>query len=402
MAVVRAFPAVRYDVDRVGDLRDVIAPPYDVISPAQQEALYARHPANVIRLILGRETNRAEAAAATLADWLRRGILRQDPTPAIYRYAQTFTLAEGRRHTREGVLCRLRVEDFSSGIVRPHERTLPGPKADRLAVLRATGAHLSPIFALYSRPGERLADLLGAGAAPDVDLIEANGERSRLWRIADAAAIARFEAAIAPETLFIADGHHRYETALAYAKERDHAGASSYVLAYLSNMEEDLVILPTHRLVRPPMRLAADALVAGVAEMFHTEPLPEGPRPSGVIDLVLPGRGLRLRPKPEARACLQYLAPTLRGLDVALLHGAILEPLLGVDGPALEFTHEDAEAIAAVASGRAAAAFLLNPPSIGEVRTVCLAGELMPEKSTYFYPKLASGFVFDLVGPPWM
>ncbi len=406
MAKVRPFPAVRYDPSRVGDLGAVIAPPYDVISPAEQEALYARSPWNVVRLILGREPDRAAEARRTLEAWMASGVLRRDPGPAIYRYTQTFTAPGGVRRCRDGVLCRLRLEPFSSGVVRPHERTLAGPKADRLAVLRATGAHLSPIFGLYARPGERVAQVLGAAAlgAPDVAITDDAGHEHRLWRIADAAAVARFTAALAEETVIIADGHHRYETALAYRDEQRGAGATAYVLAFLANMEEDgLVILPTHRLVRGPLGLDAAALEAGLRRFGRVEPLVAGaPRPAGAIDVVLPDRRLRVYPGAAARAALAPLPPAVRALDVAVLHGAILGPLLGVGVDALAFTHDDAEAVAAVETGRAAAAFLLNPPSLAAVRAVCLAGELMPEKSTYFYPKLASGLVFDLVGPPWI
>jgi uncharacterized protein (DUF1015 family) len=208
---------------------------------------------------------------------------------------------------------------------------------------------------------------------------------------------------LAPKTIIIADGHHRYETALAYRDERPGSEAARWVLACLANMEEEgVVILPTHRLVRGPLRVAPDALVRGVAEWFEAAPLPAGrPRGAGEIDLVLPGERVRLRPRAAAAARLTHLPPVVRALDVAVLHGVILEPLLGLHAEDLEFTHDDAEALAAVEAGRAAAAFLLNPPTMAEVRRVCLAGELMPEKSTYFYPKIASGLVFQLVGPPW-
>ena len=403
MAVIAPLPALRYDRARVGDLRAVIAPPYDVISPAQQEALYARSPWNVVRLILARDPDRAAASARTLREWVAGGVLRRDGSPALYRYAQTFALPDGAVRTREGVICRLRLEDFSSGIVRPHERTLPGPKKDRLAVMRATGAHLSPIFGLYAAPGTRLADVLGPAAAPDVDVTEEGGERHRLWRITDAAAIARLQAALAPETIVIADGHHRYETALAYRDELGGAGSSGSVLAFLCSMDDPgLVVLPTHRLVRGPLSCPADALVERLGERFAVAPLPSAPRAGGEIDLLLPDRRLRLRAGPEAHAALAHLPAAVRGLDLSLLHGAILGPILGVEVDALAFTHDDAEAAAAVERGEAAAAFCLNAPTLAAVRAVCMAGELMPEKSTYFYPKLASGLVFDLVGPPWI
>jgi uncharacterized protein (DUF1015 family) len=208
-------------------------------------------------------------------------------------------------------------------------------------------------------------------------------------------------AALAPETIFIADGHHRYETALAYRAERGADGPRA-ILAFISNMEEEgLLVLPTHRLLRVPLAMPPAALEARLRESFAVEPLVPGtPRPAGAIDVVLPDRRLRLRAREAATACLAHLPASVRRLDVALLHGAILEPILGAGSRDFAFTHDDAEAVEAVVEGRSTAAFLLNPPTVAEVRAVCLAGELMPEKSTYFYPKLASGLVFDLVGEP--
>ena len=402
MAVVRAVHALRYDVARVGDLSRVIAPPYDVITPEEQEVLYAESPYNVIRLILPREAARAEAASRTLREWVAGGILVREPVPAVFLYAQTFTLPDGSTRTREGVLLILGLEEFSLGVFLPHEKTLPGPKADRLAIIRATGANLSPIFGLYARRGERARDVLGVSGPPLVEAADASGGH-RLWRVTDAAAIARFAASLADERVIIADGHHRYETALAYRDEQRTQSAAT-ILAYVANLDEEgVVILPTHRVLRGPLRMDAATLAARLADCFTIERLPPGrPRVVGEIDCVLPDRRLRLRARPAADTCLARLPPAIRGLDVSLLHGAILGPLLAVDAEALEFTHDDEEAIDAVTTGHAAAAFLLNPPSLAAVRTVCLAGELMPEKSTYFYPKLATGLVFQPVGPPWV
>ena len=406
MAVVRPLMGVRYDAARVGDVGRVVAPPYDVISPAQQEALHDASPYNVVRLILSRDADRAATAAATLRQWLDAGVLRRDPEPGVYVYVQSFRLPDGSTRRREGVICRLGLEEFASGVVRPHERTFPGPKADRLALLRATGANLSAIFGLYAAPGASLATWLGpvTDAPPIVDIVRPDGDADRLWRVTDPAAITRLMAGIQSQTVFIADGHHRYETALAYWKERGRPAEASSVLAFLANMDQDgLVILPTHRLVRGPLALAADALARRLAERFVVEPLPPGrARVAGEIDCVLPDRRLRLRARPNVGELLAQVPAAVRGLDLSVLHGAILEPLLGVRPDQLAFTHDDDEALAAVAGGQAAAAFLLNAPSLAEVRAVCLAGELMPEKSTYFYPKLLSGLVIDLVGPPWV
>ena len=402
MAVVSPFAGLRYDPARVGAMAAVVAPPYDVISPAEQEALYARSPFNAVRLVLPRESDRAAAAARTLREWIEAQVLVADAEPALYVYSQRFALADGRTLVRDGVICRLRLEDFASGVVRPHERTFPGPKADRLALMRATGAYLSPIFGLYARPGESVRNLLGPLGTPAIDLTDPTGCGHALWRLTDAAAIERFRQALAPETIYIADGHHRYETGLAYRNELGGAGASAWIMACLVNMEEDgLVILPTHRLLRAPRRLDAAALAAALEGAFATTPLGEvAHRPAGTIDVVLPEQRLRLRPTAGVAPRLAHLPAVVRSLDVAVLRDGLLAPL-GIRADELAFTHDDGEAMAAVAGGAATAAFLVSPPTMDSVRAVCLAGEVMPEKSTYFHPKLADGLVMDLVGPPW-
>jgi uncharacterized protein (DUF1015 family) len=326
------------------------------------------------------------------------GLLVRDPEPAVYLYSQRFSLPDGTTRRRDGVICRLRLEDFASGVVRPHERTLPGPKADRLKILRATGANLGPIFGLYDRPNEPVRTLLGDVGAPVVDV---DGWH-QLWRVTDPATIARFTAALADQTIIIADGHHRYETALAYRDTQPGNEATAYVMTYLANMEEEgVVILPTHRLVRGP--LDDVGLERRLRELFDAEP-PDRTRrrAAGEIDAVLPGRVLRLRPRPAALEWLADLPAVIRELDVALFDAAILGPVLGREPGALDFTHDDDDAVDAVTARRAGAAFLLTPPTLAQVRAVCLAGEVMPEKSTYFYPKLATGLVFSLVGPPWV
>ncbi|TMB47831.1 MAG: DUF1015 domain-containing protein, partial [Deltaproteobacteria bacterium] len=274
MAVVRPLAGLRYDPARAGDVGQLLAPPYDVITAAEQAELYARSPYNVIRLILPREAERGAAAARALREWIAAGILAPDPEPALYLYTQQFSLPDGSTRRRDGLLCRLRLEDFSSGVVRPHERTLPGPKADRLALLRATGANLSAIFGLYARPGEPVRELL-AGAELGAPLVDVSGWH-QLWRVTDASAIARAEAALTDQTIIIADGHHRYETALAYRDEQPGNEAATYILAYLANMEEEgVVILPTHRLVRRPLGFGAAALAARLGESFAVEPADE-------------------------------------------------------------------------------------------------------------------------------
>lgn len=402
MAVVAPFAGLRYDAAKVGDIGTVLAPPYDVISTEQQAALYDRSPWNAVRLILARGAERAASAAETLRAWVKESVLRPDHEPALYLYSQTFRLPDGTERRRDGVICRLRLEDFSTGVVRPHERTFPGPKQDRLALMRATGAYLSPIFGLYARPRECVRDLIGDASAPVIDATGAGGGRHQLWRVTDPARVTRVQAALAAETIFIADGHHRYETGLAYRDECRGAGDTAWIMACLVNMEEEgLVVLPTHRLVAPERAIDAATIATGLGGRFDVETLaPSAARPDGVIDVVLPRRALRLRPAAGAARAVASQPEAVRDLAVTLLREAVFAPLQ-ITSTDLAFTHDDAEAAEAVASGQASAAFLMNPPSMAAIRRVCLSGEVMPEKSTYFFPKLADGLVFDLVGPPW-
>ncbi|MGH8007135.1 MAG: DUF1015 domain-containing protein, partial [Candidatus Binatia bacterium] len=259
MALIRPFRGVRYNPAVVGDLQQVVSPPYDVISPEQQTLLHLRSPYNAVRLDLNRDTERYASAAKTFYGWLDQGVLLQDQEPALYYHTQVFGLKDGSTRTRAGVLAALRLEEFSSGRIRPHERTFEQAKSDRLALLRSCQAHLSPIFCLYDRPNWSLAQAL-APALTAPTLVTVRDDQDvihRLWRVTDPALIAEVAAGLASESLIIADGHHRYETALRYCNERVVHERSAgeelfhYILAYLTNTQEDgLVILPTHRLVR--------------------------------------------------------------------------------------------------------------------------------------------------------
>jgi uncharacterized protein (DUF1015 family) len=412
VAEIRPLRGLRYDPGRFPDLTAVVAPPYDVITPAHAETLHARSPYNVVRLILNREPDRYRSAAATLREWRARGILVEDAAPGLCFYSQTFEVPGLGRRRRDGVIGALRLETFASGRVRPHERTFAAPKTDRLALLRACGANLSPIFGLVSLPGvtlrERLAGALGG--PPAVDLTDDLGVRHQVWRVDDAALVAACAGLVRDETVVIADGHHRYETALAYRDEmrRTHPGAGpdapfEFILAYLANLEEPgVVILPTHRIVRSGTAAAVREVIGGLAHAFAAtihppaaraaflDELREGP---GLIGCVLPGELVVLRFRGDADRLLAARSPATRRLDVALLHDLVLARLEPAATADLAYTHDEAEAIAAVVRG-GAAAFLLHPPTVQEVRAVCLAGDFMPEKSTYFYPKLLDGLVF--------
>jgi uncharacterized protein (DUF1015 family) len=420
MIEFRPFRALHYDPAVAGPLADVIAPPYDVIDAAELERLYARSPLNVVRLILNTSADRYAAAAAELKDWRARGVLKQDAEPALYWYVQDFALPDGSRHQRGGLLAAVRLQPFSNGNILPHERTFPSAKADRLKLMRACRANLSPIFGVYPDRAAAAAPARARAAAapPWIDVSE-GGQRHRVWRVPDAAAIAQITAALGDTKLFIADGHHRYETALTYRDERHAAGDTdrdaphNFLLMYLCSMDDPgLVVLPTHRLWRGAF---GDAALEKAAAHFTFEPadaatvlarLAEARQP-GCLGVRTPTRTgvLRLKDLAAVDRALPAIAPVIRHLDVTVLDGFLLGHLLGIDcvragqDGALQYTHDDRHALDAVARDGVSAAFLLRRPQMREVADACLAGQVMPQKSTYFFPKLQTGLVFHLLDP---
>ena len=430
MPIVRPFRGILYDPHVVGTLDRVVAPPYDVIGPEEQERLYETSPFNVIRLDLSREPDRYGSAATLYGKWQDQGALRRDPEPGFYVYAQEFDLDDGGSYQRWGFFGRLHIEEFSSGKVLPHEKTLAGAKADRLALQKACRANLSSIFAVYTAPGFSL-DVTVRGAVatrPLVDITDTVGVRHRFWRITDPVVCESLAGALAECTVYIADGHHRYETALCYRDERrKETGRDGgdepfdYVLAFLANTEEPgLVVLPTHRVFREIL-INSPELIAGLADRFRVSEIPcsegvgvlieavrgagEGERRIGV-SLRDHDRFLVLSARDGEHDARLHGPTALRRLDVSLLHGLVLEgeeSLLALDvhdeaeAGRLVYVKGDRDAIRMVESGQAAVAFLLNATRLDEVRDVCESGETMPEKSTYFFPKLLTGLVFNSV-----
>jgi uncharacterized protein (DUF1015 family) len=342
MAVVEPFRALRYDADRFGPLGALVAPPYDVISPGEREAYRSRSPHNVVHLTLPDDE---QEAAEKLAAWRDQGVLLRDEQPALWWLAQDYIGPDGVTRRRDGLVCALRVEPYSTGAILPHERTHAGPKEGRLRLLRATRTHVEPIFLLYDGP------LAGAGGDPDVD-VELDGVRSRLWRLAGEP-----PAELADASLLIADGHHRYETALAFHEE-DGSEASAWLLAVVvPTDQEGLTIFPTHRIA------------------LRTRPLPA------------------LEPSPRiGRAIAEVYT---RGESGFLLgeEGELDGELVARYAEEVRYTPSEDEARAAVDAGEAEAAFLLRPPTVEQVEAVVRAGRTMPQKSTYFYPKLTSGLL---------
>ncbi len=423
MAEVRPFRALRYDA-ALADPAQNIAPPYDVISPAEQRALYGRSPHNIVRVEYGetRETdseadNRYTRAARDLCAWRDAGVLALDDVPAVYAYRQSFTWG-GVRYERRQWFVALRLEPWDAGIIKPHERTLSNPKADRLDLLRATHTQVSPVYSIFRERGTAFEP--PPDGAPLAGF-EADGQHHSLGAITDAGAIASFAARIADADVYIADGHHRYETALAFRDEQRAAGGawtgdepSNFVLMALTHFSDPgLLVLPTHRLVTPPAypddaraRIARRFRVAAVAPEQAAGALADAARAGdsafvafGIGD----GGGASLLTLAD-RAGVESLMPAgesaaWKRLDVNVLQYGILRDVFGIDdaalaaGGAVTYTQDESEARAAVERGAARMAFLLNATPVAQIGAVADAGGRMPQKSTYFYPKLPTGLV---------
>jgi len=345
-------------------------------------------------------------------------VLVRDPEPALWALTQDYRGPDGRARTRHGIFARVRVEDYGPGKIRPHERTHPGPKEDRLRLTRATRANLSPIFSLYDDPAGAAWDAVAPvveGEAPWGEVTDAEGTVHRLWRVADPGVIADAQRALAPVELLIADGHHRYETARVNAEELGGEGGHSYVLMCLVALQDPgLTIFPTHRLVRGIDPAKREALAATLREHFEITPIaaedlrpPEDPDPAaplalGYIDAHF-DRAFRLTLKDPGLSdtLLAGHSSAYRRLDTAMLEALILKGPLGLTDDAiahldgLGYSRTDAEALALVRSGEYDAAFFLRPSPVAQVREVAAAGETMPPKSTFFFPKLLTGLLFS-------
>jgi len=418
MADVQPLRALHYDPAIVGPLADVTAPPYDVIDASQRAALLARSPFNVVAVDLPQAEPGASDPYATAGQlfesWQLQGALVRDSEPALWAHTQDYTGPDGQRRTRRGFFCRVRIEDYGPGRVRPHERTHPGPKEDRLRLTRATRANISPIFSLYSDPKQAAWQALSPATAhaPWGEVTDADGTLHRLWRVSDQEAIAAVQDATREAELLIADGHHRYETMQAYAEEVGGQGEHSYILMCLVALEDPgLTVFATHRLVGGLDEQRRAKLAQALARDFEMEEVPveqiapspgRGPLQLGYID-GRDGRAMRatLKDQAIADAALSEHAPAYRQLDTGVLETLLLKNALGLSDDdishfnGLFYARDTAEALEMVRSGRYDAAFLMRPTPVEQVRELAAAGENMPPKSTYFYPKLLTGLLFN-------
>jgi len=444
MADIIPFKGIRYNKDKVGALSDVMAPPYDVISPAQQDEFYKRSPYNVVRLDFGKaleadtETlNRYTRSKASLDGWLAEGALAPDAEHCLYFYRMDYKAPSGDARKLTGIICMLRLEEWDKGVVLPHERTLKGPKVDRMELIKATGVMASQIFSLYSDPEKAVTAAMEAatkGSAPDVEATDDDGAAHKVWAVKDPDAIKAARESLAGRPVFIADGHHRYETSLAYRDIRRAEGPYTgdepfnFVPMFLANMEEDgLTVLPTHRLVDYRNGLDSGNILKKAAEYFDIEEFPFTPdsepeeRRNLLDALVLKGKNsqsfgfyfhgdaafhlLTVKDMAAVKSALGCSpSEAYCNLDVTVLHSLIVERILGIDTEEIakdqpvKFDKDGIRAVERVRAGEFTMCFLLNPTKVHEVRDVALAGEIMPQKSTYFYPKLLTGLVIAPVG----
>lgn len=438
MSTIIPFHGTVYDAKVVGDVKQVVAPPYDIIDAAGQKSLYERHPQNIIRLELGLDqpgdgptNNRYTRAAATLQDWLKSGALKRDAQPTIYyhtiEYAPPYAPAGAPTKILKGFIATVKLEALDSGHIYPHENTRSAAKTDRLNLLEACKANFSPIWSLYSDPQGSVMGLLEAsikGTPARIDFRDDEGFRQQLWAVTDPAVLTHVVEALRTKPLFIADGHHRYETALNYQKlRRQQAGASAGhqpydgVMMLLAALEEPgLTVLPTHRVITTPLP-SCDKVRALLADQFELQEFPftagtqAAVRAQFIETLRTNGRtvpmfGLALK-RQDA-----YLTLTLKPahrppadasprtkLDVALLQQLVVTALCQTqqEQEAILYTKDDHEALDWVANGTGTGALLLNPTKVSEVQAVATAGERMPHKSTYFFPKPLTGLVINVM-----
>jgi uncharacterized protein (DUF1015 family) len=431
MPEIQAFRGVRYNLGRVGALGDVVTPPYDVIGPELQQHFYDRHPNSFIRIDLNQiqpgdddeANNRYTRAARFFKQWRDEGILSSEADAAIYVYHQEFAYA-GTTYIRRGFLGRQRVTRFGEGQVFPHEETLPAAKVDRLMLTVVTKANLSPVFGLYPDPNCEAQDLLDEAIADKTPLVATDhlGVVHRLWPLSDVATIAKLSAVMGPKPIFIADGHHRYETACTYRDQIHDSGflspehPANYTLMMCVAMDDPgLIVMPTHRLFRGIPALTSAQLAAKLSGCFTTRPAGEGPGMAATVweDIETGGSqgSVGLYTQKDGRWLIASLTEAgqarmaevakdhtaaWQALGVSLLHRLIIDDLLGCkDLPKPTYVHLIEEVIEGLQSGEYPLAAVVMPATVEDVRTISLGGERMPAKSTYFYPKLLSGLVIN-------
>jgi uncharacterized protein (DUF1015 family) len=431
MPEIQAFRGIRYNLGRVGSLSDVVTPPYDVIDDQLQDHFYKLHPNSFIRIDLNKiepgdddeKNNRYTRAAKFYKQWRDEGVFMTEADPAVYVYHQEFT-AEGTTYVRKGFLCRQRLTRFGEGQVFPHEETLPAAKVDRLMLMVTTKVNLSPVFGLYPDPQCEADTLLDNAIAGKTPLVATDhlGVVHRMWPVTDVATISKLSAVMGPKPLFIADGHHRYETACNYRDQIHDSGflspehPANYVLMMCVAMDDPgLIVMPTHRLFHGVPEMTAKELATKIGPSFTTRLAGEGPEAAPAVweDIETGGQqgAIGLYTQKDGRWIIATLTDAgkarmaeaakdhteaWQSLGVSLLHRLLIGDLLGCkDLPKPGYVHLISEVVDGLKTGQYPLAAVVMPATVDHVRTISMGGERMPAKSTYFYPKLLSGLVIN-------
>lgn len=416
MAELKAFKGMRY-TRKGGELNTLVCPPYDIISDSRREEYIKENPYNIIRLELpAGGDGRYREAGDTLKSWLDNGVLACDSEDGIYAYEMKFT-ANGERNSLKGFVSLVRLTDFSEGIVLPHEETLSKAKEDRFNLMSETFCNFSQIYSLYMDEDHSVYGLIDgcSKGAPDMEVTDSDGTVHRMWKISDSGVISQITEAFKGKKLYIADGHHRYETALKFHRQQG-TESSGYIAMMLVNMENSgLVVFPTHRIVRNLESFNADGIVSECRRYFDIAEAPGEERMQAALNqsykdgkkafAMYTGAGkcyvMTLKDGSAVKRLLPNMSDAYCGLDVTVLHSLVLERIFGIDKENmadqknLTYTRSRGEALEAVDVGGADCSFILNPTKVSEIRDVALASEKMPQKSTYFYPKLITGLVMN-------
>lgn len=420
MAEIKPLKTLRYDTAIAGPLQSLVSPPYDVIDADLRASLAAGSPHNVVEVDLPQGDGDAKYANAAklIENWKSEGALTTEDEPAIWALRQEYTGPDGAARTRHGIFCRVRVQEYGPGKIRPHERTHPGPKEDRLKLMRATKANLSPIFSLFSDDSGEFARTVATATEGEIfaTTTDLDGSKNTLWRIGDDTTIEALTTALADRELLIADGHHRYETARVYAQEVGGEGDHNYVLMFLCALQDPgMTVFATHRLAENTTAEQREAVRQTIESNFDLEEVdtaeiapPDDDDTSkcefGFIDGAGAGRPayrLTLKDQAIADAALADKPEPYRELDTAILEALLLKGALGMTDDdishlnGLWYSSDRDEAIDFVTSGRYDLCFFLRPTPIAQIREIAAAGENMPPKSTYFYPKIPTGIVFN-------
>lgn len=417
---------MRY-TDNGGTLNTLVCPPYDIISDAQRESYIEKNPYNIIRLELPKgDDGRYREAGDTLGKWLDKEILACDVEDSIYVYEMQFT-ANGARRSLKGFVTLVKLTDFSEGIVLPHEETLSKAKQDRFDLMSETFCNFSQIYSLYRDENNSVYGMIDgcSKGAPDMEVTDGDGTVHRMWRVSDGNTISKLTGAFADKKLYIADGHHRYETALNFHRSLCSSGKavpgdeSGYVMMMLVNMENNgLVVFPTHRIVHGLSKFDAEKIINECRNYFTVAEAPDEGRMQAALNkaydegkkafALYVGAGkcfvMILKDETAVKKLLPDMSDAYCGLDVSVLHSLVLERIFGIDKENmanqknLGYTRSREEALRAVDMDGADCSFILNPTKVSEIRDVAAAGEKMPQKSTYFYPKLITGLVMNRFG----